>query len=98
MGNPNTWLAAVWYQSVGKDAQFGQFVDSDFANGNTDGEGWVLRGAYAPVRNFNIMATYFINTLNKDVAPINGVTDGVPYHIGGDLNFNRLQVDLNYKF
>lgn len=98
VGNPNTWLAAVWYQSVGKDAQFGQFVDSDFANGNTDGEGWVLRGAYAPVRNFNIMATYFINTLNKDVAPINGVTDGVPYHIGGDLNFNRLQVDLNYKF
>ena len=98
VGNPKTWLAAVWYQSIDKDAQFGQFVDSDFANGNTDGEGWVLRGAYAPVRNFNIMATYFINTLNKDVAPINGSTDGVPYHIGDDLNYNRLQVDLNYKF
>jgi len=98
IGNPKTWLAAVWYQSVGKDAQFGQFVDSDFANGNTDGEGWVLRGAYAPVRNFNVQATYFINTLNKDVAPVSGISAGVPYHIGDGLNFNRLQLDLNYKF
>jgi hypothetical protein len=88
----------VWYQSVDKDSQFGQFFDSDFANGNTDGEGWVLRAGYAPVRNFNFTATYFINTLNKDVAPVNGSVDGVPYHTGDDLNFNRLQVDLNYKF
>ena len=98
VGNPKTWMAAAWYQSVGKDSQFGQWIDSDFANGNTDGEGWVLRGAYAPVRNFNISATYFINTLNKDVAPVNGTTESGPYHIGNDLNYNRLQVDLNYKF
>jgi hypothetical protein len=50
------------------------------------------------VRNFNVTGTYFINTLNKDVAPINGVTAGVPYHTGDNLNFNRLQLDLNYKF
>ncbi|HEX7374265.1 MAG TPA: putative porin, partial [Steroidobacteraceae bacterium] len=98
LGSPKTWLAGVWYQSIGKDSQFGQFVDSDFANGNTDGEGWVLRGGYAPARNFNFTATYFINTLNKDVAPINGVTESGPYHIGDNLNYDRLQVDLNYKF
>ena len=96
--NAKTWNAAAWYQSIEKDALFGQFVDSDFADGKTDGEGFVLRGAYAPVKNFNIQATYFINTLNKDVAPINGVSSGVPYHIGNDLNYDRLQLDLNYKF
>ncbi len=98
VGNPKTWLAAVWYQSIDKDALFAQFVDSDFADGRTDGEGVVLRGAYAPVRNFNVMATYFINTLNKDVAPVSGVSAGVPYRIGNDLNYDRLQLDLNYKF
>ena len=98
VGNPKTWLAAVWYQSIDKDALFAQFVDSDFGDGRTDGEGVVLRGAYAPVRNFNVMATYFINTLNKDVAPVSGVSAGVPYRIGNDLNYDRLQLDLNYKF
>ena len=98
LGNPKTWLASVWYQSIGKDAQFGQFVDSDFANGNTDGEGWVLRGGYAPVRNFNITATYFINKLNKDVAPVSGSVEGVPFRTGDNLDYNRLQLDLNYKF
>jgi hypothetical protein len=96
--NPKTWNAGFWYQSIDKDALFAQFVDSDFADGKTDGEGWVLRGAYAPVRNFNIQATYFINTINKDVAPVNGVTAGVPYHTGDNLNYDRLQLDLNYKF
>ena len=92
--NPKTWGAGFWYQSIDKDAVFGQFVDSDFADGKTDGDGWVLRGAYAPVRNFNIQATYFINTLNKDVAPVSGIG----YSIGDGLNYDRLQVDLNYKF
>jgi hypothetical protein len=96
--NPKTWNAALWYQSIEKDALFGQFVDSDFADGKTDGEGFVLRGAYAPVKNFNVQATYFINTLNKDVAPVSGIASGVPYSIGKDLNYDRLQVDLNYKF
>jgi len=96
--NPKTWNAGLWYQSIQKDALFGQFVDSDFADGKTDGQGFVLRGAYAPVKNFNVQATYFINTLNKDVAPVNGVSSGVPYHIGNDLNYDRVQLDLNYKF
>jgi len=97
--NPKTWNAAFWYQDVDKDALFAQFIDSDFADGRTDGQGWVLRGAYAPVRNFNIQATYFINTINKDVAVLNSASGVVPaYHIGDDLNYDRLQLDLNYKF
>ena len=42
--NPKTWEAGVFYQSIDKDALFGQFVDSDFGDGKTDSEGWVLKG------------------------------------------------------
>lgn len=99
--NPKTWQAAVWYASLDANSLFGQFVDSDFGDGRTDSEGWVLRGAYAPVRNFNIQATYFINTINKDVATVRGGTGTAAsplFEVGDDLDYNRLQLDLNYKF
>jgi hypothetical protein len=79
-----TWEAGLIYQAIDKDALFGQWIDSDFGDGRTDSEGWVLKGAYAPVRNFTIAGTYFLNTLNKDV--------------GTELDYDRLQLDLNYKF
>ncbi len=82
--NAKTWEAGLFYQAIDKDALFGQWVDSDFGNGNTDSEGWVLKGGYAPVKNFTVNATYFLNTLNKDV--------------GTELDYDRLQLDLNYKF
>ena len=72
------------YQSIDKDALFGQFIDSDFGNGETDSEGWALRGAYAPVRNIAVNLTYFINTLNKDV--------------GTEFDYDRLQLDFNWKY
>lgn len=92
--NAKTWQAGLWYQDVQKDSQFGQFFDSDFGNGNTDTRGWVLRGAYAPVKNFNVMATWYINELYNDVAAYNS---GI-YHVGNNLSYDRLQLDLNYKF
>jgi TolA-binding protein len=82
--NPGTWELGALYQSIEKDALFGQFVDSDFGDGKTDSEGWVLRGGYAPVRNIGLNLQYFLNTLNKDV--------------GTELDYGRLQVDLNWKF
>jgi hypothetical protein len=82
--NPRTWEVGAMYQSIDKDALFGQFIDSDFGNGVTDTEGWALRGAYAPVRNIAVNLTYFINTLNKDV--------------GTELDYDRLQLDLNWRY
>ena len=82
--NPRTWEVGAMYQSIDKDALFGQLIDSDFGNGVTDTEGWALRGAYAPVRNIAVNLTYFINTLNKDV--------------GTGLDYDRLQLDLNWKY
>jgi len=79
-----TWEAGIGYQSIDKDALFAQIIDSDFGDGKTDSEGWFLKGGYAPVKNVALNATYFINTLNKDV--------------GVELDYNRLQLDINYKF
>lgn len=83
-GNPKTWEAGLIYQSMDKDALFAQMIDSDFADGTTDSEGWVMRAGYAPVRNVTLNGTYFINTRNKDV--------------GTELDYDRLQLDVNYKF
>jgi cell division protein FtsB len=83
-GNDRTWELGAAYQSIEKDALFGQFIDSDFADGKTDGEGWILRTAWVPVKNWTLNAQYFINTLNVDV--------------GDEIDYDRLQLDLNYKF
>ena len=72
------------YQSVDKDALFGQIADSDFGDGRTDAAGWVFKGGYAPVKNVSLYASYFVNTTNKDV--------------GTELDVTRLQLDVNYKF
>ena len=74
----------IAYQSIDKDALFGQFVDSDFGDGKTDAEGWIFRLGYVPVKNWGLNAQYFVNTLNKDV--------------GTEIDYKRLQLDLNYKF
>ena len=51
-----------------KDALFAQLIDSDFAGGLSDNEGFVVRVGYAPVRNWVLNATYFLNKRNVDVA------------------------------
>jgi len=88
-GNYRTWEAGVAYQVVEKDALFAQLIDSDFANGNSDHDGFVLRAAYAPVRNWVLNATYFMNNRNADVPNSVGQT-GVDY--------DRLQLDFSVRF
>jgi Putative porin len=90
--NPKTWNAGLWYQELDADSMFGQFIDSDFGDGRTDTKGFVFRGAYAPVRNFTVQATYFLNTLNKDERSDSN------FAVNDSLDYDRLQVDLNYKF
>jgi hypothetical protein len=87
--NPRTWEVGAMYQDIGKDALFGQWVDSDFGNGNTDTKGWVLRAGYAVKTNWTLNATYFINELNNDVC-----SAAVPCNRG----YDRLQLDTNFRF
>ena len=72
-----------------KDALFAQLIDSDFAGGVSDTEGWVLRFGYAPVRNWALNATYFLNKRNVDVPNGAGQTE---------VDYDRLQLDFNVKF
>lgn len=79
-----SWEVGAFYQSIDKDALFGQFVDSDFGGGNTDAKGWVLKGGYAPAKNVKLYASYFANEINKDV--------------GDRRDYERLQLDVSWKY
>ncbi len=85
-----SWEAGVIYQQTGKDSAFGLFHDSDFGDGKTDADGYVLKASYVPATNWTVAGTYFINKLNNE-----GVAATATTH---DLDYKRLQLDLNYKF
>lgn len=87
--NYRTWEVGALYQVIEKDALFAQLIDSDFAGGVSDSEGWVVRGAYAPVKNWVLNATYFLNKRNRDRAAGSGQTE---------IDYDRLQLDFNVKF
>ncbi len=102
----HTWEFGVIYQQIEKDSLFGQFLDSDFGDGNTDTDGIVLRGGYTVARNWTVNATLFLNSLSNDVpqsvtvfneatpAPLDTTTIGNIY----DRDYKRLQLDLNFRF
>jgi hypothetical protein len=101
-----TWEIGLLYQKVEKDALFGQLLDSDFGDGNTDTKGFVIRGGYTVARNWTLNATLFLNELANDVpqsvtvfntatpAPLD-TTVLTPIF---DRDYKRLQLDLNFKF
>ena len=87
--NPKTWEFGAMYQKIEKDALFAQLIDSDFAGGFSDNEGYVVRAGFAPVRNWVLNATYFINQRNVERQNGFGQTE---------VDYNRLQLDFNVKF
>jgi hypothetical protein len=101
-----TWEFGVTYQQVEKDALFGQLLDSDFGDGNTDTNGYVLRGGYTVARNWTLNAALFLNDLSNDVpqsVTVFNETTPAPYDtrvISGinDRDYKRLQLDLNFRF
>lgn len=103
---PGSWEAGVLYQQVEKDALFGQLLDSDFGDGNTDTSGFVVKGAYAVARNFTLNATLFLNELANDVGQNVTVFDtSTPAPLDTmaianvrDREYKRLQLDVNFKF
>lgn len=91
--NPRTWEIGYFYQKVEKDSLNAQFVDSDFAGGNSDGKGGTFKAAYAFARNWTLNLTYFMNKTNIDV-PVNVAGVGSVL----DRDYKRLQVDMNFKY
>ena len=78
------WDFTYFYEKLEADATFGLLTDSDFGGGGTDAKGHVLSGTYAFHKAWTFKATYFINEI--DLAD------------GKDTDYDRLQVDLNFKF
>ena len=88
---PGTWEVAYMYEKLEKNALFGQWVDSDFGGGNTNTKGHVIKAGYAPFKNTTLNLTYFINKLNIDGAVLNSANPP-------DRNYDRLQLDFNFKY
>jgi hypothetical protein len=91
--DPRTWEIGYNYQKVEKDAVFAQFLDSDLGGGNSDYRVHVLRAGYAVARNWVLNATWHFGETNI----------GVPVNVAGvgsvtDRDYERLQLDLNFKF
>ena len=89
---PGSWEVGVVTQKVEKDALFGQWIDSDYAAGNTDGDGYTLRGAYQVAKNWKLNVAYHMNETNNDVAAVVNGRNVL------DRDYKRLQLDLNYAF
>ncbi|MGH8198566.1 MAG: putative porin [Steroidobacteraceae bacterium] len=84
--SPKTWEFGYVYQVTEKDANFGQFVDSNFGGGVTDVDGSVVKLGFAPAKNWLLNGAYFMNNRFVD-AP--GATES---------DYDRFQIDLNFKF
>ena len=85
-------LGALW-QSIDKDALYAQLIDSDFGGGNTDSDGWVIKGGYAPVKNIDAERAPTSSTHQQGRAAEHD--PGQQLH---RADYDRLQLDVNYKF
>jgi hypothetical protein len=79
-----TWELFYAYQDLEADAVFGLWTDSDFGGGGTDNKGHVLRGTYALSDKTNMAFSYFMNEIDEN--------------IGAEKDYDRLQLDLNFKY
>lgn len=83
--NPGSWEVGYTYQDLEADAVFATFTDSDFGGGGTDVKGHKLKLAYAFDKGTTVSATYFINEYGE-------------FTRGGEIDYNRLQMDVKFKF
>jgi hypothetical protein len=88
-----TWEIGYIHQVTEKDALFGQWIDSDFAAGLTDGKGGAIRVGYGFGRNFRINGTYYLTKTNVDVPATLPEVGAVT-----ERDYKRFQLDLNMSF
>ncbi len=81
---PGSWEASTTYQQLESDAVIATFTDSDFGGGGTDNSGFVFKGKYALRDNWALAGSFFLNEIESD--------------IGNRHDYNRVQIDLEFKF
>ena len=72
------------FMEIGADAVISTFHDSDFAGGNTDSSGHVIKAKYALSKHIALGGTVFVDKLDR----VNGV----------EHDYDRLQLDIEFKF
>ncbi len=80
--DPGSWRLGYDYRDIDSDAVVGQFNDSDFVGGGTDGKGHRFNVAYQLAKNFEAGLTYFLDEKKDDYKN----------------DYRRLQADLIFKF
>lgn len=80
---PGTWQISYNYRDVEADAVLGVLTDSDFIGGGTGGRGHEFGFKYAIAKNFYGGVSYFMNEIEGG---------------SSDTDYDRLQLDLVYKF
>jgi hypothetical protein len=79
-----TWQMDYRYQDIEEDAVFGLITGSDFGGGGTGHTGHIFKGSFGINKGWKLALTYFVNENNV---------------IGGsDRDFNRIQIDSQFKF
>ncbi len=79
-----SWSFGYAYLDVEADAVYGLFNDSDFAGGNTDSKGHILKAGYGLRKNTALGLTYISSEMNQSAA--------------SQIDYDRLQLDLKLKF
>lgn len=83
--SPGSWEVSYLYRALEADATLGMFSDSDFAGGGTDNEGHVFKASVALAKNTKLSATYFLTEYGE-------------HRRGRTFDYDRLQVDLSFKY
>lgn len=78
------WNFGYYYQELEANATLGLITSSDFGGGGTDNKGHVINGGYALTDKINLRGTLFLNERNGD--------------LGIEEDFDRLQLDINFKY
>ena len=73
------------YMDIEADSVIGTFNDSDFGGGGTDSRGHMIKGKYMLADQISIGGTLFINQIDE-------------FQGGIERDFDRLQLDLEFKF
>ena len=92
----NSWAIKYEYRDVERDAVVGAFTDSDFGGGGTNSRGHIFGAEYMVLKNTRLAITYFMNDNEGSDAlrllPVFGARENI------DGRYDRLQVDVNFKF
>lgn len=93
---PRSWGLRYEYRHLDRDAVIGAFTDSDFGGGGTNARGHIFGAEFMLLKNTRIALTYIHNdNIGSDalrLLPTFGGRENV------DGPYQRLQVDLNFKF